>query len=80
MIIVLIGTVLFLFYIDKKVTIIVEKYIEDEVERLTTNIVSKSISNNITKIWNSKEITEESKKAIRWLVMETNFTINRLVA
>lgn len=39
-----------------------------------------TISNNITKIWNSKEITEESKKAIRWLVMETNFTINRLVA
>ena len=48
MVIVLIGTVLFLLYIDKKVTIIVEKYIEDEVERLTTNIVSKSISNNIT--------------------------------
>lgn len=39
-----------------------------------------TISNNITKIWNSKEITEESKKAIRWLVMETNFTINKLVA
>lgn len=39
-----------------------------------------TISNNITKIWNSREITEESKKAIRWLVMETNFTINKLVA
>lgn len=34
------------------------------------------ISNDITKIWNSGEITEESKKAIKWLCMETNFTID----
>ena len=34
------------------------------------------ISNNITKIWNSGEITEEKKKAIRWLCMETNFSID----
>ena len=35
-----------------------------------------SISNNITKIWNSGEITDEKKKAIRWLCMETNFSID----
>lgn len=34
------------------------------------------ISNNITKIWNSGEITEESLKAVKWLCMETNFTID----
>jgi hypothetical protein len=34
------------------------------------------ISNDITKIWNSGEITEESLKAVRWLCMETNFTID----
>ena len=34
------------------------------------------ISNDITKIWNSGEITEESKKAVKWLCMETNFTID----
>ena len=39
-----------------------------------------SISNDITKIWNSGEITEEGKNTIKWLCMETNFTINKLVA
>ena len=34
------------------------------------------ISNDITKIWNSGDITEEALKAIRWLCMETNFTID----
>lgn len=34
------------------------------------------ISNEITKIWNSGEITEESKKAVKWLCMETNFQID----
>lgn len=34
------------------------------------------ISNDITKIWNSGEITEEAKKAVKWLCMETNFTID----
>ena len=34
------------------------------------------ISNNITKIWNQDEITEEELKAVRWLCMETNFTID----
>lgn len=34
------------------------------------------ISNDITKIWNSGEITEESLNAVRWLCMETNFTID----
>jgi len=34
------------------------------------------ISNDITKIWNSGEINEESLNAIRWLCMETNFTID----
>ena len=34
------------------------------------------ISNDITKIWNSGEITEESINAVRWLCMETNFTID----
>ena len=38
------------------------------------------ISNDITKIWNSGEITEEGKNTIKWLCMETNFTINKLVA
>ena len=35
-----------------------------------------SISNEITKIWNSGEINEEALKAVRWLCMETNFTID----
>lgn len=35
-----------------------------------------SISNDITKIWNSGEITEETLNAVRWLCMETNFTID----
>lgn len=34
------------------------------------------ISNNITKIWNSGDITEDALKAVRWLCMETNFTID----
>lgn len=34
------------------------------------------ISNNITKIWNAKDITEEAKMAVKWLCMETNFTID----
>lgn len=35
------------------------------------------ISNDITKIWNSKEpITDDAKNAVKWLCMETNFTIN----
>lgn len=35
-----------------------------------------AISNNITKIWNSGEITEEQKTAVKWLCMETNFNID----
>lgn len=34
------------------------------------------ISNDITKIWNSGEISEETMNAVRWLCMETNFTID----
>ena len=34
------------------------------------------ISNDITKIWNSGNITEEALNAVRWLCMETNFTID----
>jgi len=34
------------------------------------------ISNDITKIWNQSEIDEKGLKAIRWLCMETNFTID----
>ena len=34
------------------------------------------ISNDITKIWNSGNITEDALKAVRWLCMETNFTID----
>ena len=34
------------------------------------------ISNDITKIWNSGNITQESLNAVRWLCMETNFTID----
>lgn len=34
------------------------------------------ISNDITKIWNSGKINEESLNAVRWLCMETNFTID----
>lgn len=33
-------------------------------------------SNDITKIWNSGEITEEKLKVIKWLVMNVNFTID----
>ena len=35
-----------------------------------------SISNEITKIWNSGNIDEDALKAVRWLCMETNFTID----
>lgn len=35
-----------------------------------------TISNDITKIWNQDLIGEEELKAIRWLCMETNFTID----
>lgn len=38
-----------------------------------------SISNEITKIWNSGNINEDALNAVRWLCMETNFTI-KLVA
>lgn len=34
------------------------------------------ISNDITKIWNSGDINEEAMNAVRWLCMETNFTID----
>jgi hypothetical protein len=34
------------------------------------------ISNDITKIWNTKIIGEEELNAIKWLCMETNFTID----
>lgn len=34
------------------------------------------ISNDITKIWNSGEVNEEALNAVRWLCMETNFTID----
>ena len=47
MIIVLIGTIIFLLYLDKKITVLVESYIEEEVERMTTNIISSAISKNI---------------------------------
>ena len=33
-------------------------------------------SNNITRIWNSGEITEEGLKVIMWLCMEDNFSID----
>lgn len=33
-------------------------------------------SNNISKIWNSGEITEEKLKVIKWLCMENNFCID----
>lgn len=39
-----------------------------------------SISNDITKIWNSENIDDQAKKAVKWLCMETNFTINKSVA
>lgn len=35
-----------------------------------------TISNNITKIWGRESIGEDELKAIRWLCMETNFTID----
>lgn len=34
------------------------------------------ISNNITKIWNSPNINDEARNSIKWLCMETNFTID----
>lgn len=33
-------------------------------------------SNNITKVWNSANISEEQMKVVKWLVMEVNFTID----
>ena len=39
-----------------------------------------TISNDITKIWNSGDITDEGKNVMKWLCMEVNFTINKLVA
>ena len=39
------------------------------------------ISNDITKIWNADSgINDEAKSAVKWLCMETNFTISQLVA
>ena len=35
-----------------------------------------TISNDITKIWSQEKITNEELKAVRWLCMETNFTID----
>lgn len=35
-----------------------------------------AISNDITKIWNQENITKEELLAVRWLCMETNFTID----
>ena len=34
------------------------------------------ISNSITKIWNTEDISQQAKDAVRWLCMETNFTID----
>lgn len=34
------------------------------------------VSNNVTKIWNYNEITPQEIKAIKWLCMESNFTID----
>lgn len=34
------------------------------------------VSNNVTKIWNHNEITPQEIKAIKWLCMESNFTID----
>lgn len=34
------------------------------------------VSNNVTKIWNHNEITLQEIKAIKWLCMESNFTID----
>lgn len=38
------------------------------------------ISNEITKIWSSCKIDDDAKNAVKYLTMETNFTINKLVA
>lgn len=35
-----------------------------------------AISNDITKIWNSGEITEEAIKCVKWLCMSNNFVID----
>ncbi|MEC1778420.1 hypothetical protein [Schinkia azotoformans] len=35
------------------------------------------VSNNITKIWNSKNVDDNALKAIKWLCMESNFQIDR---
>lgn len=34
------------------------------------------VSNNVTKIWNHDKITPQEIKAIKWLCMESNFTID----
>lgn len=34
------------------------------------------ISNDITKIWNSGKIDKKELNAVKWLVMETNYTID----
>ena len=33
-------------------------------------------SNNISKIWNSGNITDEAVKAVKWLCMDNNFVID----
>ena len=33
-------------------------------------------SNDISKIWNSGEITDEAIRCVKWLCMENNFTID----
>lgn len=38
------------------------------------------ISNSITKIWNTENIDDTARNAVKWLCMETNFTINKSVA
>ena len=35
------------------------------------------ISNNITKIWASDNIDDDAKSAVKWLCLETNFTIDQ---
>ena len=35
-------------------------------------------SNDITKIWNSGKTSDEALKAVKWLVMNVNFTIDKV--
>lgn len=37
------------------------------------------VSNNITKIWNSGEITQEELDVVKWLCFENNAVINKSV-